>query len=146
MKSSFIRLLGVAALGSTLSLTSCVSPYAGPNERNGAVIGAAGGALLGGVIGNQSGRGLEGAAIGGLLGSLAGQQIGQNRDRQFFINRGRGWGAPVGFGGFRPSPALAWGRGPVYRTGFSSWGGGFGSPFGFGPGIGFGRGFGGYCW
>ena len=43
------------------SLASC----GGPNSQTGAVLGALGGAAVGGIIGHQSGRGLEGAAIGG---------------------------------------------------------------------------------
>ena len=88
------RMVMVGALGIALTLSSCVSPYAGPNERQGAVVGAVGGGVLGAIIGNQSGRPLQGAAIGGLLGSLAGTQIGANRDARFF-NSGYHRGYPV---------------------------------------------------
>jgi hypothetical protein len=43
------------------------------------VTGAVLGAAAGGIIGNQSHRGLEGAAIGGLLGALAGGAIQNSR-------------------------------------------------------------------
>ncbi len=58
---------------------SCVS---GPNGQTGAVLGALGGAALGGIIGNQSGRGLEGAAIGAGAGALGGAALGNARDQQ----------------------------------------------------------------
>lgn len=157
MKAPLIRLFAVGAIGCALTLTSCVSPYAGPNERNGAVVGALGGAALGGIIGNQSRRGLEGAAIGGLLGSLAGQQIGASRDRRFLINNG--WG----YSGFRRTTPIVysrsfnrggfgWGGSPFLASGigfnrgfggFNRGFGGFNSGFG---GFGFNRGIGGYCW
>ncbi len=92
MKSIPHRMVMVGALGIALTLSSCISPYAGPNERQGAVVGAVGGGLLGAIIGNQSGRPLEGAAIGGLLGSLAGTQIGASRDsRYYYSNYNRGY-------------------------------------------------------
>ncbi|MDZ4286678.1 MAG: glycine zipper domain-containing protein [Prosthecobacter sp.] len=64
-----------------LSLASCET---GPNAQRGAVIGGLGGAAVGGIIGSQSGRGLEGAAIGAGLGALAGNQIGASRDRRYY--------------------------------------------------------------
>ncbi len=68
-----------------LSLASCET---GPSAQRGAVIGGLGGAAVGGIIGNQSGRGLEGAAIGAGLGALAGNQIGASRDRRdYYDNR-----------------------------------------------------------
>lgn len=42
--------------------------------------GALGGAALGGIIGHQSGHGVEGAAIGGVAGALTGYIIGENMD------------------------------------------------------------------
>jgi outer membrane lipoprotein SlyB len=53
-----------------------------PNARTGTVIGALGGAGVGGIIGSQSGRGLEGAAIGAGLGALGGNLIGGSRDQR----------------------------------------------------------------
>lgn len=92
MKTKLHRLITVGALGMALTLSSCVSPYAGPNERQGAVVGAVGGGVLGAIIGNQSGRPLQGAAIGGLLGSLAGTQIGASRDSRYFYGGYRHYG------------------------------------------------------
>lgn len=61
-------LAGVLALG----VTACTNPY-DPNQRalGGAGIGAAGGALIGGLAG-----GGEGALIGGLLGGAGGAVAG----------------------------------------------------------------------
>lgn len=66
------------------SLVSCAT---GPSAQRGTVIGALGGAAAGGIIGNQSGRGLEGAAIGAGLGALAGNAIGNSRDQRYYGNR-----------------------------------------------------------
>jgi hypothetical protein len=94
MKTSLRRLVQASALGLTLLLASCVSPYAGPHERDGSVIGAVGGGTVGAIIGNQSGRPLEGAAIGGVLGALAGSSIGANQDR-YYYGGGPVYGRPV---------------------------------------------------
>lgn len=75
MKAILSSLLAVA----TLSLSSCAT---GPAAQQGTVIGALGGAAVGGIVGSQSGRGLEGAAIGAGLGALGGNAIGNSRDQQ----------------------------------------------------------------
>jgi uncharacterized protein YcfJ len=62
-----------------LSMASCAG---GPNAQRGTVIGGLGGAAAGGIIGSQSGRGLEGAAIGAGLGAVAGNAIGDSKDRE----------------------------------------------------------------
>lgn len=120
MKSIPQRMVMVGALGIALTFSSCVSPYAGPNERQGAVVGAVGGGLLGAIIGNQSGRPLEGAAIGGLLGSFAGTQIGASRDsRYYYSNYNRGYSVrrqPVYqriYNPYRPTP-YRYSRTPYY--------------------------------
>lgn len=77
MKRIFITLIAVS------TLASCAT---GPNAQRGAVIGGLGGAAVGGIIGNQSGRGLEGAAIGAGLGALAGNAIGDSQDRRYYYN------------------------------------------------------------
>ncbi|MDA0812224.1 MAG: hypothetical protein O3C21_07560 [Verrucomicrobia bacterium] len=66
-----------ATAGLLLSGVSC-----GPNAQTGAVLGGLGGAAVGGIIGNQSGRGLEGAAVGGALGAGSGALIGNAQDRR----------------------------------------------------------------
>lgn len=70
------------------SMVSCAT---GPSAQRGTVIGALGGAAAGGIIGNQSGRGLEGAAIGAGLGALAGNAIGNSRDQQRYYGGRRGY-------------------------------------------------------
>ncbi len=85
MKTPILCILLVSA-----SFMSCSNS---PRARTGTVIGALGGAGVGGIIGSQSGRGLEGAAIGAGLGALGGNLIGgsqdQNRrdDRYYHGNR-----------------------------------------------------------
>jgi hypothetical protein len=91
MKNPITRLLSVAAIGSALLLSSCVSPYAGPNEKVGGVLGAAAGGLAGAIIGNQSGRPLEGGAIGGVIGALAGSALGSVNDDVYY---GRSYSRP----------------------------------------------------
>lgn len=135
----------VGALGIALTLSSCVSPYAGPNERQGAVVGAVGGGVLGAIIGNQSGRPLQGAAIGGLLGSLAGTQIGASRDARFF-NSGYYRGYPVRrypvyqrtYSPYRYGRAPVYGyhspyRGNYFLSSFNTPMYGFGRGWGYGP-------------
>ncbi|MCP5560510.1 MAG: hypothetical protein H7A55_22445 [Verrucomicrobiaceae bacterium] len=73
--------LKILVLMTSLSFASCAG---GPNARQGTVLGGLGGAAVGGIIGNQSGRGLEGAAIGAGLGALAGNAIGDSRDRRYY--------------------------------------------------------------
>ncbi len=61
------------------SLSSCAT---GPNAQRGTVVGGLTGAAAGGIIGHQSGRGLEGAAIGAGVGAAAGNTIGNAQDRE----------------------------------------------------------------
>lgn len=97
MKTSAFRLLVASTLLLTLTLTSC-APYGpgygygpgnwggqgSPTRADAAVGGALLGAAAGGIIGNQSRRGLQGAAIGGILGALAGNAIQQSRERRSY--------------------------------------------------------------
>lgn len=80
MKSKFAKF---AILSVTLSTVSCAT---GPNAQTGAVVGGLGGAALGGIIGHQSGRGLEGAAIGGALGAIGGNAVGNAQDQRNYYN------------------------------------------------------------
>ena len=130
MKTKLRHLATFGAFGLALTLSSCVSPYAGPNEQSGAVAGALGGGALGAIIGNQSGRPLEGAAIGGLLGSLAGASLGASNDQYYGYRQPAYYRpvprysyAPYGYGyrpyrshvyvsGYRYGPAYGYGRGP----------------------------------
>ncbi len=61
-------------------ITGCSSNTA--NTKRGAVAGSLLGAAVGGVIGHQSGRGLEGAAIGGAAGALGGGALGSAKDEE----------------------------------------------------------------
>lgn len=82
MKKRLRLWCAAAALAPALMLSSCVAPYyAGPNEATGSVAGALLGAAAGGIIGHQSGSGLEGAAIGGVLGSVLGASAGAAQDQ-----------------------------------------------------------------
>jgi uncharacterized protein YcfJ len=60
------------ASAAALLVSSCTTgTYASQNISNGALLGAAAGA----VIGHQSGHALEGAALGGVVGGLAGNSM-----------------------------------------------------------------------
>ncbi|MDP4722573.1 MAG: YMGG-like glycine zipper-containing protein [Akkermansiaceae bacterium] len=76
-KLTLIFLSATAAV----SLSNCAAP-AGPNTQRGAVVGGLGGAVLGGIIGHQSGNALEGAAIGGAAGAGAGALYGNSQDQE----------------------------------------------------------------
>ncbi|MBG7607946.1 MAG: hypothetical protein IZT59_07975 [Verrucomicrobia bacterium] len=76
-KLSILAMSAIAAFG----LSNCAEPT-GPNTQRGAVIGALGGAALGGIVGNQSGRALEGAAIGAAAGGGAGALYGNAQDQE----------------------------------------------------------------
>lgn len=77
----------VTALTAAVTISSCTY---GPNARTGTAVGALGGAAVGGIIGHQSGRGLEGAAIGAGAGALSGNLIGGAQDeRNYQYHRNR---------------------------------------------------------
>lgn len=79
-----MKTLRIALLLSSVSLVSCSNS---PRARTGTVIGALGGAGVGGIIGSQSGRGLEGAAIGAGLGAVGGNVIGGSQDNNNYNRR-----------------------------------------------------------
>jgi len=98
--SSLLRTAALGSLALSMLLSSCVvAPY-GPGcayhqpcgyggggyaqPAEGTVGGALLGAAAGGIIGHQSGRGLEGAALGGLLGALAGGAMQSSRDASYY--------------------------------------------------------------
>ena len=74
------KALVMVALATALLFSGCET--SGPNTQQGAVLGGLGGAALGGIIGHQSGRGLEGAAIGAGVGALAGGVYGNAQDQK----------------------------------------------------------------
>ena len=68
-----------------VSLSSCKATQNANNKQKGAVIGAAGGALIGAIIGNNAGKGGNGelgAVIGVVVGGTAGVLIGNKMDKQ----------------------------------------------------------------
>ncbi len=73
------------ALVIAISFTNCKTVQNANNKQKGAVIGAAGGAILGAIIGNNVGKGGNGelgAVIGGVVGGGAGVLIGNKMDKQ----------------------------------------------------------------
>jgi len=83
MKSIVLITLSIV---SAVSLSNCAAP-AGPNTQRGVATGALLGAAAGGIIGHQSGRGLEGAAIGAAAGGTAGGLYGNARDQEQYGRR-----------------------------------------------------------
>jgi len=74
-----IMLLVIASLG------GCSATQNANNKQKGAVIGVAGGAILGAIIGEKAGKGGNGelgAVIGGVVGGTAGVLIGNRMDKQ----------------------------------------------------------------
>lgn len=68
-----------------VAFTSCSAVKNANNKQKGGVIGAAGGAVLGAIIGNNIGKGGNGelgAVIGGVVGGGAGIIIGNKMDKQ----------------------------------------------------------------
>jgi 5'-3' exoribonuclease 2 len=82
-----MKIIATTIISTTLAiaLTNCAAP-AGPNTQRGAATGALLGAAAGGIIGHQSGRGLEGAAIGAAAGGGAGALYGNARDQEQYNN------------------------------------------------------------
>ena len=74
------RIAQLAAVLSCLLLIGCATHGSSVNTKKGAVTGGALGAIAGGIIGHQSGRGLEGAAIGAGVGALGGGVLGSAAD------------------------------------------------------------------
>lgn len=80
-KSALVALTVILVAG----LSSCEATKNANNAQKGAVIGTAGGAILGAIIGNNAGKGGKGeigAVIGGVVGGTAGVLIGNKMDKQ----------------------------------------------------------------
>ncbi|MFB9055485.1 OmpA family protein [Mariniflexile ostreae] len=82
-----IKKLGILLFAFILvaGFTNCKSVQNANNKQKGAVIGAAGGSILGAIIGNNLGKGGKGelgAVIGGVVGGGAGVLIGNKMDKQ----------------------------------------------------------------
>lgn len=71
-------------LFASILLFGCDAVQNANNKQKGAVIGTAGGAVIGGVIGNNTGDGNTalGSIIGGVVGGAAGAIIGNRMDEQ----------------------------------------------------------------
>ncbi|RMH73374.1 MAG: OmpA family protein [Gemmatimonadetes bacterium] len=78
MKNILTVLLILAVAASPLWLSGCSAS----NQNKGAGIGAATGAIIGGIIGHQSGNKTEGAVIGAAAGGVLGAIIGKRMDEQ----------------------------------------------------------------
>jgi outer membrane protein OmpA-like peptidoglycan-associated protein len=84
MKKIVIVALVLVMLMGTL-FTSCEAVKNTNKTQRGAVIGAAGGAIIGGILGNnmgKGGKGAMGAVLGGVIGGVAGGVIGNKMDKQ----------------------------------------------------------------
>jgi outer membrane lipoprotein SlyB len=81
-KSIQMKKIQLLVLAAVVSATAVSCESYGPNARMGTAIGGLGGAALGGIIGHQSGRGLEGAAIGAAAGAGAGALMGSSTDQR----------------------------------------------------------------
>jgi predicted lipid-binding transport protein (Tim44 family) len=82
MKNLFLR--STAAVTALAFVTSCanIKDDQTRTRTEGTLAGGAIGALAGGIIGHQSGRGFEGALIGAGIGSLAGLAVGDHVARK----------------------------------------------------------------
>lgn len=78
--TSFVRYrLPAAAAIAALTLGGCASLN---NKQKGGIIGATGGAVIGGAIGKYNGSTAKGAIIGATIGGAAGMIIGHQMDKQ----------------------------------------------------------------
>ena len=69
-----------AAVGLALATGAAFSGGCESKAGTGAIVGGAGGAGLGAIIGHQSGHGGEGALIGGAVGAIGGGLVGHGMD------------------------------------------------------------------
>ena len=76
-----LRTAGLASLGAALLAASACQTLNTKKEQ-GAVIGATGGAVVGGVIGHATGSTARGAIIGAAVGGAAGAIIGHQMDQK----------------------------------------------------------------
>lgn len=85
---TFLKKISLVALTLIFvaGLSSCEATKNANNAQKGAVIGTAGGAILGAIIGNNTGKkgsgGELGAVIGGVVGGTTGVLIGNKMDKQ----------------------------------------------------------------
>jgi len=82
LKKSIVAVFAVSLI---FSVSSCTAVKNANNKQKGGAIGAAGGAVLGAILGNNIGKGGNGelgAVIGGVVGGGAGILIGSKMDKQ----------------------------------------------------------------
>ena len=72
----------IAAVSLGLFSIGCASSGGTANTKQGAVLGAVVGAAAGGIIGHQSGDGLEGAGVGAAAGAIGGGLLGSAKDEE----------------------------------------------------------------
>ena len=80
-----IKNTSLSAAVALLMLSGCAATKNASNKDKGVAIGAAGGAVIGGVLGNNVGKGgntVVGAIIGAAIGGVAGGIIGNKMDKQ----------------------------------------------------------------
>ncbi len=82
IKIMFKPLSLLLVLTLSVGMLGCQTVRDNPRTAGGAAIGAGSGALLGGVIGHQSGHAGAGALIGAGTGAAAGGLIGRQSDEQ----------------------------------------------------------------
>jgi len=78
----FMKTCLLLSLGLLLAGAGCASTDSTANAKEKGVLGAVGGAVIGGVIGHQSGKGLEGAAVGAAAGGVLGAAAGSAQDER----------------------------------------------------------------
>lgn len=79
MKTTMKTVTGFLIL---ILFAGCATEGEHARAQKGSLIGALGGAAVGGLIGSQSGKAGQGALIGGLVGALGGGLIGNYMDKQ----------------------------------------------------------------
>lgn len=72
----------ITALLIFVLIAGCATEGEHQRAEKGALLGALGGAAVGGLIGSKSGKAGQGALIGGLVGALGGGLIGNYMDKQ----------------------------------------------------------------
>jgi outer membrane lipoprotein SlyB len=83
-----LQLAALAVASSSMILMSGCASTGTSQTTDGALIGAAGGALLGQAIGRNTGSTLAGAAIGGLAGAAIGNNEEKKSRRYYRDSRG----------------------------------------------------------
>src|SRR5579863_6222687 len=78
-RSKYAAVVATAVMA--LALASC-SQTSGPNETNGAVLGAVAGGIIGSSIGGSAGNQIVGALAGAAIGSMIGAGIGSSLDEE----------------------------------------------------------------